>query len=112
MSESDISPDEFFNQSDSCYLRVKYIAEADGYNFQILNLAYRMHPEDVDIPQGIVLMGTLVRGLAAVAVTYPGTVYSIGHKEQQNDAMLDLVEGNLSEEAQKNMLLSEPQGSA
>lgn len=106
----DTSKEEFYDQSDSAYVRVKYIKEEDGFKFEIRNELYHNTTSYDDLTEGAKALGTLVRGMTEMAIQYPSDVYRIGLQAQNKD-FLDITGESMPKE-HANLLKGDPKGSA
>jgi hypothetical protein len=100
----DITPEEFYGDKQSIYIRCTYKPDIRGFKVMIFNQI------DVkDVNQDLMFMATLCRGLAAAALQYPADMYELGRQAQENDR--EELKETLSPE-QKDLFDAEPGGSA
>ena len=99
----ELTPEEFFDEKNSMYLRCTYDKEIGGYRVLIYNNMDVSTMEENEIKMAI-----LVRGLAELAIEHPSEVFNIGYSTTMRD-QIDLAT-NLTDEEKD--LMKNPQGSA
>ncbi len=104
LKQLDITPEEFYGNTDSIYLRCQYIPESRGFKILIFN---QIKTEVVN--EDLIFMATVCRGMAEAALTYPADIYNMGIEAQNRD--VEEMKSTLSTE-QKELFDVEPEGSA
>src|SRR5690348_4433279 len=99
----ELTPEEFYNNKDSIYLRLTYDKDQGGYKVLIYNAM------EVDrIQENEIKMAILVRGLAELALEYPSEVFQTGYAV----SMRDQVDLNTDLSESEKDLLRNPIGTA
>lgn len=100
--------EDFYNQADSVYLRIKYVPEVRGYKFEVWNQLFQSLQNIEDLNDDHRMMMTLARGLAEIIMINPQQVYDVGQIAQNRDFIHH--NDGLTDEQKK--LFSNPQGVA
>lgn len=111
MKPLDETPEQFYNQTDSAYLRIQYVPEVKGFKFTVRNESYHSLSDASQVDEGLAALSTLIRGLAEVGLNNTGDVYQIGLQAQREDYMLLNTE-EIENEEHRDMMLGEPKGVA
>lgn len=100
---------EFYNQSDSIYIRLQYFEDTDMFRFEVKQPIINKYREDEELPRNIMSLLSLVRGMLEITLQRPQVVATIGSKAINNEIAEQEMEG-MSEEQRD--LLRTPQGTA
>lgn len=98
-----ITPEEFYNDTMSVYIRCTYMPEKSGYKVLVYN---QMNTEEMGEDQ--IKLCLLARGLAELAVEQPSEVYEVGYQ----CALRDTIDTNTDLDDNEKELLKNPIGSA
>ena len=106
----EFTPEEFYGNEDSVYIRVKYFKETDAFKFDVKSeIIEQNYKEDEPLPQSIVSLTAFVRGMLEFALHYPHQMYRVGNQAMQADMIANM--GDLTDE-QKKLLMGNTEGSA
>ena len=106
----DTSPEEFYNQSNSCYIRVTFDPSVNGFRFAVRNEFVNYLKEGEELTQGHSVLLTLTRGLVEMGIEHTADVYELGLHAQQQDYM-QLNTEDMPEE-HRQLMLAIPEGNA
>lgn len=99
-----MNKEEFYEKTDSCYLRIQYIGDTDTFRIIMRNEA--LLSKEVEEPKGQ-MVGSIARGMLELAYSDPSYVHSLGKRCIIQDIMQASIE-DLTDE-QKEAWLSEPE---
>ena len=104
LKQLDITPEEFYGNKDSIYIRCQYMPENRGFKVLIFNQI-----EAKDIHEDLIFMATVCRGMAEAVLTYPADIYEMGRAAQEQD--MQNIRDDIAPE-QRDLFDAEPEGSA
>lgn len=105
----DTSAEEFYAQTDSCYVRIQLNPDTNAFRFEVRNEILQSVEDLSEIPQNVETLALFVRGMLAVAMNNPAEMYQIGIKARNYDIINADEELNDDE---KELLSGEPAGTA
>lgn len=105
LKQLDITPEEFYGNTDSIYIRCQYIPDNRGFKILLFN---QIKAEDYT-NEDLIFMATVCRGMAEAALTYPADIFNMGKEAQNRD--IEQLRDTLEPE-QKDLFDAEPEGSA
>ena len=107
----ELPPEEFYNNPDSIYVRVKWDDSEKGFAITVRNeLWYKYEEDPSKIPDELVKLSAYVRGMIELGLAFPTRAYAIGVEAVNQDTIFRETEG-MSEE-QKELLRGEMKGNA
>ena len=105
----DTPAEEFYGKNDSCYVRIQFCEEQNGYRFEVKNELMSRYNDGDEVPNDIKALTAFIRGMLEVALANPHEMYVLGNRAMNNDVIAQ-TEGLTDE--QRKLLMEEPLGKA
>lgn len=111
IKETDVSPELFYGDKESCYIRVQYVKDVDGFRFQVRNELINDVENLEDAPKEGMIISAFVRGMLGVAINNSAEIYQIGRRMQEHDKVIAEIE-TIKDESHRSLMLGEAKGNA
>lgn len=104
LAHLDITAEEFYNNTDSIYIRLTHLPSEHGFKVAMFN--------QIDVKavnDELIFMATLARGLCEAVLTYPSDMFELGKAAQDKD--IEEIKEHMTPE-QRELMDIETKGNA